>query len=78
MTTVVAADAATAPPSTAAGYRRNCVPVAALMTASERFPPPGASSPTVKTPCQARTEMICVPAGASSVLSQRCSPSDSA
>ena len=78
MTTVAAAEAATAPPNTAAGKRPSSMPVCALITTSVRELPLGASSPTVITPGQARTDMIAVPAGADSVVCHSTPPRASA
>ena len=64
---MVAADAATAPPNTAAGYCLSSAPNALSRTTSVRVLPSGATTPAVTTPGQARTELIDDPAGALSV-----------
>src|SRR5689334_16900083 len=74
MITDVAADAATAPPNSAAGYRPDTEPVRLSITTSVRVRPPGPVIPAVTTPGHARTEMIAAPAGAGSVTCQSCWP----
>jgi hypothetical protein len=61
MTVVAAAEAATAPPNRAAGYRRSGTPVTLSMTTSVRAVPARFVTPTVTTPGQARTDMTAEP-----------------